>query len=421
MRYKSPVDASTKTYPLPAARALALHVQGLDLPNLRRRPTPEGILAGVLQLGCVQVDTLQMVAGSHYLVLWSRLNAYDPPILDDLIFSDSRRLFEGWQHAACVISLKDYRYQMPHMRKLREHPNAWWVDWLSKAEHQEMLARIRERAQSGDPMQAADFPEPKRKRGSWWDWGIAKTGLEYLRAIGELMLESRVNFVIRYRRTSLVLPDWVNAEEPSAEERDRYWIEQASRALGIFLPAHACEYAYMKKERGLPHVQALQKAGILSEVQILCADKKIRTMLVHRTHLSTLEQAADGMLPTRRTTFLSPFDNLFWGMGRDRLFWNFRNVLEAYKPTAQRQWGYFCLPILHRDRLVGRFDPKLERSTSHLRLKSLWLEPGIRPTETLVQGTARALLDFLRFHRARHLTIEKSDPPEFKQKLMRAL
>jgi uncharacterized protein YcaQ len=421
LRYKNPVNASMKTFPLAAARALALHVQGLGLPNLRRQPTSEAILAGVQQLGCVQVDTLQMVARSHYLVLWSRLNAYDPPLFDDLIFSDNRQLFEGWQHAACVIPLKDYRYQMPHMRKLREHPNAWWVDWLSKAEHQQMLTRIRQRAQSGDPMQAADFPEPQRKRGSWWDWGIAKTGLEYLRAIGELMLDSRVNFVIRYRRASQVLPHWVNTEEPSAEGCDRYWIEQASQALAIFLPAHACEYAYMKKERGLPHVLALQKAGFLSEVQISCADKKIRTMLVHRTHLLTLEQAADGMLPARRTTFLSPFDNLFWGMGRDRLFWNFRNVLEAYKPTAQRQWGYYCLPILHRDRLVGRFDPKLERSTGHLRLKSLWLEPGIRPSETLVQGTARALLDFLRFHRAERLTIEKSDPPEFKQKLMRAL
>ncbi|MCZ7544129.1 MAG: winged helix DNA-binding domain-containing protein [Anaerolineae bacterium] len=134
-----------------------------------------------------------------------------------------------------------------------------------------------------------------------------------------------------------------------------------------------------------------------------------------------MRRAADGALPPRHTTFLSPFDSLFWARDRDMQFWEFRQVLECYKPEAQRIWGYYCLPILHRDRLVGRFDPKLERDTGTLRLKTLYLEPGVAPDEPLVAEVAAAMRDFMAFHDATDLVIERSDPLAFGAKLRAAL
>jgi hypothetical protein len=122
-----------------------------------------------------------------------------------------------------------------------------------------------------------------------------------------------------------------------------------------------------------------------------------------------------------RTTFLSPFDNLFWAQGRDQQLWDFRKALEAYTPANKRVYGYFCLPILHHDRLIGRFDPKLERKSKLLRIKALYLEPGISPEDELVAGTASALRDFLVFHGANDLVIERSQPAEFGTKLLSAL
>ncbi len=101
--------------------------------------------------------------------------------------------------------------------------------------------------------------------------------------------------------------------------------------------------------------------------------------------------------------------------------WGFRQVLEAYKPAPKRIWGYFCLPILHRDRLVGRFDPKLERKTGTLRLRALYLEPDVAPEEQLIADVAAAMRDFLAFHDARDLVIERSDPAEFGDRLLAAL
>jgi uncharacterized protein YcaQ len=101
--------------------------------------------------------------------------------------------------------------------------------------------------------------------------------------------------------------------------------------------------------------------------------------------------------------------------------WNFTDILEAYKPARQHKWGYFCLPILHGDRLIGRFDPKLERATGTLRLKALYLEPGIGPDDDLVAAVATAMRDFLAFHAARNLVIERSEPAEFGEKLLAAM
>ena len=112
---------------------------------------------------------------------------------------------------------------------------------------------------------------------------------------------------------------------------------------------------------------------------------------------------------------------IFWARQRDQKLWGFRQSLEAYLPAAKRTYGYFCLPILHKDRLIGRFDPKLERKENHLRIKSLYLEPEVDPEEEIITAVAASMHDFLTFHKASTLSIEKSLPIEFGQKLLSAM
>jgi uncharacterized protein YcaQ len=146
-----------------------------------------------------------------------------------------------------------------------------------------------------------------------------------------------------------------------------------------------------------------------------------RTWMVHRDNLPLLQRAAGGDLRAERTTFLAPFDSLFWAQGRDQMLWGFEQLLECYKPAAQRVYGYFSLPILHKDGLVGRFDPKLDRKSGVLHLNALYLEPGVEPDDELVAGVATAMRDWLSWHGAKSLEIEKSDPPAFGDKLASAL
>lgn len=418
-----------KVYPLSAVRAMALHAQGLSaaLPK-RKKVTLDALERAIDQVVCVQIDTLQMVHRSQYLLLWSRVGHYDPNDLDRLVFgtptakTNDRRLFEYWLKEACIIPLKDYRYSLALKRWRREEENGkWWQRWLADQVNHDMLDAVRQRVASNGGVRAADFEHRRDGRGSWWDWKPAKVALEHLYNTGELMIANRVNFQRVYDSAERVLPAWVDQTEPTMEERHRYYIERSVRAHGMCQPLQAADYTHTYRSEVKPIVHDLIAAGRLVKVQAELSDGHHHEMVVHPDDVPVLQQAADGALPTERTTFLSPFDSLFWGQRRDMQLFNFRQILECYKPEPQRVWGYFCLPILHRDRIVGRFDPKLERKDGILRIKALYLEPGIEPDDELVAATAGALRDFLRFHDASSVVIEKSTPPEFGAKLMRTL
>ena len=424
----------TRPYSLPALRALALYTQRLHVPHIQGghvphvqgeqtqgKPDADAIHALVEQLGCVQIDTLQMVQRSQYLVLWSRLGNYDPNVFDALLFGSDRRLFEGWQHAASIIPMAEYRYQMPHQRSLQEQPNDWYTRWLSENHNSELLPQVLERIQQEGGLRASDFKYDGPRRGSWWDWKPAKIALEYQYAFGNLMVANRLNFQRVYGLTGRILPDWVDMSEPTLEERDCFWIERGVRALGICNPAQAADYTWMKLGRARSAVASLLKDGTLVEIEAGLMNSRTETMLVHRDNLPLLEKAASGEIQPSRTTFLSPFDSLFWARQRDQKLWGFRQSLEAYLPAIKRTYGYFCLPILHKDQLVGRFDPKLERKEHRLILKALYLEPGIQPDEELVTAMADSLRDFMSFHQATDLSMEKSEPAEFGQKLLAAM
>jgi uncharacterized protein len=413
-----------KPYPLSVLRTVALAAQGLQRSNSMTdglTPGREEIHAIVQQIGCVQIDTLQMVRRSQYLVPWSRLGTYEPQEFDALASSVDRRLFEGWQHAACIIPLTEYRYQMPHQRNLREHPTSWYNRWLNDTVQKDFVPHVLERVRREGPLKVSNFESDGHKGGTWWNWRPAKVALEFLFAFGDLMIAERVKFQRVYDLTERVLPAWVDLSEPTVEERDHFWVERGAKALGVGMPRHAGDYTWMKVTKSRPHVAKLLEEGVFQTIEGEVAKGQTAEFIIHRDTLPLLEQAADGSLKAERTTFLSPFDNLFWAGGRDEQLWSFRKALEAYLPAPKRIYGYFCLPILHKNRLVGRFDPKLERKEGLLRLKALYLEEGVKPTGELVAAVAGAMRDFLKFHQAKDLVIERSQSEEFGKKLLKAL
>ena len=156
-------------YPVTAVRTLALWAQGLATANgAEPLPTPDAIHDVVARLGCVQIDTLQMVRRSHYLAVWSRLGCYTPADFDRLIYAAPRRLFEDWLHAACILPLTEYRYRLPYKRRLRTHGATHTVQWLSEPGNVELLAATLERIRKDGAVGVGDFEYdgPKRGKGS---------------------------------------------------------------------------------------------------------------------------------------------------------------------------------------------------------------------------------------------------------------
>jgi uncharacterized protein YcaQ len=245
-----------KPYPLTVLRSVALQAQGLDK-AYGSIPTRDNIYKIVDQIGCVQIDTLHMVRRSHYLVLWSRLGNYDPADLDALTSAENRRLFEGWQHAASIIPLTEYCYQLAAQHDLREHPANWYNRFLNETVQKEFVPQVLERVRSEGALKVSDFESDGHQGGTWWNWRPAKVALEFLYACGELMISDRIKFQRVYDLTERVLPSWVDRNEPTVEERDRFWIERGVKALGILLPRHAGNYTWMKVSRSKPIVESL--------------------------------------------------------------------------------------------------------------------------------------------------------------------
>ncbi len=412
----------TTPLPLPVVRTIALHAQSLTTLNQSDSPpTPDRIYDLVEQLGCVQIDTLHMIRRAQYVTLWSRLGAYDPADFDRLIYDPAqRRLFEYWRHAASIIPLRDYRYALPTMQYYR-NSGGWWPEWGHQPENIALVETVRERIRTDGAVRASHFESPDGQRGSWWDWKPAKHALEYLYNTGEVMIADRTNFQRVYDLRERVLPGWVDTREPSADEAQRYHLERAARALGIGDANHIADYAYIKRREAASTIAALVREGTLVEREADVVGGETRTLILHRDMLPVVEQAAGGTIHAARTTFLNPFDSFFWAKGRDERLWGFRQALEAYLPAPKRRWGYYCLPILHRDRLVGRFDPKLDRKNHTLILRALYLEPGIVPAEDLIGDVAAAMRDFMAWHDATSLVIERSEPADFGATLLAAV
>ena len=424
-------DCMTKgqsPYPIAAARALALHTQQLDASPPDAVPDADAIYHAVDRIGWVQLDTLQMVQRSQYIALWSRLGPYDTADFDRLTFgngsidgTNDRRLFEYWMHAACIIPLTLYRFAIPTMRRYAKPTGSRRSRWLIAAENIRLLDEVLDHVQKNGLARSADFERTDGRRGTWWDWKPAKIALEHLYNTGALTIANRINFQRIYGITETVLPDWVDTTPPTEEEARLTLLDKSARALGICAPMQIPDYFHMKRTPAKPLVQRMLDEGTLIPVKVELHDGTVAEQVVHRANLPLLERAADGDIEPNRTTFLSPFDSLFWAKGRDTQFWGFQQILEAYKPAPQRIWGYFCLPILHNNRLVGRFDPKLERRENTLRLKHLYLEPGVQPEDDLVADIAAAMRSFMSFHQATNLIIEQSQPRGLRRKLLAAM
>lgn len=418
-------------YPLKALRTLALSTQELHRPVGSGGPaTARSLLALVERLGCVQIDTLQRVNRSHYLALWSRLGSYPPALFDALAYGGQdehgqtveRALFEFWFHAACYLPLSVYRYRMPRMQRVAQGGGSSTRAWLAQPGTRKLLQDVYARVSRQGPLRARDFEHHGPRRGAWWDWKPAKQALEHLFSRGDLLISGRDNFQRIYDLTERVLPDWVDRRAPTEAEAARHVLATSALALGVSELRQVADYSHdFLRGEARPYLEALLADGTLVPILGRSPAGVSIELVVHRDNLPELERAASGELRAGRTTLLSPFDTLFYARGRDETLWGFRQVLEAYKPAAQREWGYFCLPILDRERLVGRLDPKLERASGTLRIEALYLEPAVRPSQRLARSLARSLRDFMRFHDAHDLVIERSDPAGFDAALLREL
>jgi uncharacterized protein len=396
-----------------AARRLHLAAQGLDR-RPRRRARPADVLDAIRRMGVLQIDTISVVARSPYLVLFSRLGAYEARWLDELLAQGA--LFEYWAHEASLLPIEDYalmRHRMLSPERLGWKYRAEWV-----REHAAELKRVLDHVRRHGAVRSADFERRAGNGAGWWEWKPEKRALESLFTAGHLMVARRQAFQRVYDLRERVHPDWSDDLLPSVDEVEQRLVLKAVRALGIARAGWIADY-YRMQRAGVPSRAAeLADAGELVAVDV---DGWDDVAYIHPSNLELATRAADGSLRAPLTTLVSPFDPLVWDRARVLELFGFDYRLECYTPAPKRVWGYFVLPLLRRGELVGRVDAKAHRRERAFEVRSLYLEEGVRSSDALLRDIAGALREAALWHDTPTVAISMTEPRSLRRPLERLL
>ena len=416
--WRNPAESATLLSPLPVGEGL----------GVRFPATVADVRAEIERLGAVQIDTISVVARSQYLVLWSRLGPYDPALLDAL-HSPHRAIFEYWSHAASIVPMRDYPYYRADM--LRTAEGHLWDNLRAwRRENPTVIEETRTHIHKRGPLASADFErDPDAQRASPWDWygpKDSRKALDILWTTGELMISSRRGGQKVYDLRERVLKEAFgrvprDTRLPSPADQLQHFTKRTVQALGILTPAWLWDYFRLNDDviNAASNGHKLTKRAAAQVILAELANKKkllpveieglSSPAYLDPARLSDLERLRAGERP-ERTTLLSPFDSLIWHRPRTQALFGYEVCFEAYIVPEKRRYGYYCLAILHQGRLVGRLDPKLDRSERRLLVRAVYLEPEIPMDDALVSGLAGAVSELAAFLGAETVAVERSEP-----------
>ena len=346
-------------------------------------PKDTGILDVVRHVGYLQLDPTNSIARNHRLVLWSRLGVYHEAELERLRW-DTRDLYE---YAAAIVPTADHPIHRTTMRRFPNAYNGTWPErvnrWMKEnaALRRAIVSQLRRRGPLPS-RELQDVAERSWESSGWTNERNVSRMLELMHAKGEVVVAGRSG----QQRIWDLGKRWLPSDSRiSVAEAERRVVERSARNLGV---ATALE---IRREffAGGPWpgaqgtVQSLVRDGRLvpAEVEGLKGQRF--------AHVDSLEP------PRRRpyTTFLSPFDPLIRHRERTEALWDFHYRIEIYVPKPKRKYGYFVLPILHGDDLVGRIDPVFDRKAGVLQVNNVWWESGKK--EVPLDKPLRSLASFV--------------------------
>ncbi len=378
MKKKPTISASV-------ARRIALGAQGFN------DPTPKGAvdrrhLRRVMgRLGLLQLDSVPVVMRTHYMPLFSRLGSYDPDLLDRTAYRHDE-WFEAWSHEASLLPVESEPLLRWH--KDRSRRGGTWGHLVKfAADNEAYVDDVLDQVRSCGRMASGDLEDPRPRNGEWWgsrsDGSVA---LDWLFRIGEVGIRRRRGFVKEFDVLDRIVPAEILAlPTPSEEEAHRQLLRRAAASFGIGAAPDLIDYYRLPKRPAKERLAELVENGDLVEVEV---EGWNRPAFLHPD--AARPRSIDAC------TFVSPFDPVVWFRERGERLFDFEYKIEIYVPADRRRYGYYVLPFLLGDRIVGRCDLKTDRAEGVLRVLSAFSEDQVDETAVVV-GMRRALDDLAHF------------------------
>ncbi len=369
-----------------AARRIALAAQGFG----RTPPAAPGrrhVRDLVRKLGVVQIDSVNVVARTHYLPGFSRLGPYPREALEAEAWGRRRGLFEYWGHEASLLPVESQPLLRWRMARARAGEGIWGGVARFGRERRAYIDEVLKEIERRGPVTGGDFAEGPRGAPGWWSWSDGKRALEWLFWAGLITTKTRRGFERVYDLTERALPRAV-VEAPTPDEADaqRELVRIAARALGVATEADLRDYFRLPLADARARIAELGEAGELAPVQVRDWGRS-----------AWLWPAARRPRKVRVDALLSPFDNLIWTRDRTERLFGTRVRLEIYTPAHKRTHGYYVLPFLEDEAITARVDLKADRQAGVLRVQAAWREPDATPeTPARLAGELRRLAAWLR-------------------------
>jgi len=324
---------------------IALYAQGLRGPRIL-----SGVKGLVARLRGVQLDTISVLARSHELVAYARLGAIPRKEIEAAYWGPQGETFEYWSHAACVLPLEMWPAFAAQRRSRAERG----FRWHQLDDQQRSCADVLQRLRDEGPLTSRELGGAK-KGGAWWDWSEVKIAVEWLLDVGTVVCRERRGFERVYDLADRAVPSALRDQELDAESCARVLVESAARALGVATAKDLAAY----------------HGFAVATVRSVIPTTTLRPVKVEGwREVAYLADDAEAGLQARlrgRNVMLSPFDSLLWDRARLERLFRVAYRLEAYVPAAKRVVGYFAMPVLSNERIVGLVDPKRVGTTLHAR------------------------------------------------------
>ncbi|MEA2420624.1 MAG: uncharacterized protein QOE60_2830 [Thermoleophilaceae bacterium] len=372
------------------ARRVALAAQGFS-DGRPAQPDGRALRRVLKQVALLQIDSVNVLARGHYLTLFGRLGPYPLELVDRAAWYAPRRLFEYWGHEASLLPVGTQPLLRWRMQRARD--DAWGSMKAVASQRPELVERVLATIAERGPMAASEMEqEAPRRAGPWWSWSDAKRAFEFLFWSGQITSARRRNFERLYDLTERVLPRAVvSAPTPPADEAQRELVRIAARALGVAAERDLRDYFRLPLAETRARAAELVEAGELLPVEV--EGWKAPAYLWHETRVP---REVSG------SALIGPFDSLIWERSRVERLFGFRYRIEIYVPAPQRVHGYYVLPFLLGDRLVGRVDLKADRAAGELRVRAAHGEPDApAQTATALIEELRAMAGWLGLERVR--------------------
>jgi uncharacterized protein YcaQ len=368
------------------ARRVALAAAGLDRPR-PQRVTANTIARVIRRLGLLQLDFVNALVPAHYLVLFSRLGAYDRHLFRRVAY-ESGQFTEQWAHEASLIPIETWPLLRHRMAEHRPRPYPFATYIHENPEHVAWaLAQVRERG----PLTAAGIVQGKAVSlgAESWFTTVERALLEAHFGFGRLAVTSRSDrFVRSYDLAERALPSEIISRQMDRIDAERELVRIAARACGIASAADLADYFRTPVKPTHGRIAELVDSGEL----LACDVEGWRVPgYLHR----------DASLPrsVSAISLLSPFDPLIWRRDRVARLFDFDYRIEIFVPSAKRRWGYYVLPFLLNDRLVARLDLRANRAANSLQVLGAWREKKVGKIGNELRGELDCLARWLDLER----------------------